>query len=85
MRVGVHRDANFRVPEYLHGDPIRNALGEQQRCTPMPQVMQPKPVQASPPPQLLPPSVHVARLNWYADQGGAAPRRRWRARCRALH
>jgi hypothetical protein len=33
----------------------------------MPQVMQPKPVRASPPPQLLPPSVHGARLNWRAD------------------
>jgi len=28
VRVGVHRDANFRVPEYLHDDPIRNALGK---------------------------------------------------------
>jgi hypothetical protein len=25
VRAGVHRDANFRVPEYLHDDPIRNA------------------------------------------------------------
>jgi hypothetical protein len=28
VRAGVHRDANFRVPEYLHDDPIRNALGK---------------------------------------------------------
>jgi hypothetical protein len=44
---------------------------KQQRRAPVPQVMQPEPVQASPPPQFIPPPVHVARLNWRADQGGA--------------
>jgi hypothetical protein len=48
VRVGVHRDADLRVPEHLHDDLIGNALGKQQRCAPVPQVMQPEPVQASP-------------------------------------
>jgi hypothetical protein len=49
------RRLGVRVPPSAPGertsddDPIRNALGEQQRCTPVPQVMQPKPVQVSPP------------------------------------
>ena len=59
MRVGVHRDADLRVPEHLHDDPIRNALGKQSRCTPRPQVTQSKQVQASPPPQLISAPVHV--------------------------
>jgi hypothetical protein len=36
MSVGVHRDADLRVPEHLHDDPIRDALGKQQRCAPVP-------------------------------------------------
>ena len=42
VRVGVHRHADLRVPEHLHDDPIGNALRKQQRCAPVPQVMQPE-------------------------------------------
>jgi 8-oxo-dGTP diphosphatase len=51
------------MPEHLHNDPIRNALRKQQRRAPVPQVMQPEPVQASAAPQLVPAPVHVARLD----------------------
>ena len=39
MRVGVHRDADLRVPEHLHDGPRGNALGKQERRAPMPQIM----------------------------------------------
>src|SRR6266566_7280905 len=62
MRVGVHRDADLRVTEHLHDDPIWNAFRKQESRTAVPQVMQPEPVQTSSAPQLIPAPVHVARL-----------------------
>jgi len=44
--VGVHRDPDLRVTEHIHDGPRRDALGEQERGTTVPQVMQPEPVQA---------------------------------------
>ena len=68
MSVGVHLDGDLSVPEHLHDGPRGNALGKQERRAPVPQIMQPQPVQASPLPQLIPALVQVARLDWRADQ-----------------
>jgi hypothetical protein len=65
--VAVHRDADLGVTEYLHDGPGEDALGKQERRAPMPQIMQPEPVQVGLPPRLIPAPVHVARLDRRPD------------------
>jgi hypothetical protein len=54
VRVGVHRDTDLAVPEHLHDGPRGNTLSQEDRCAPVPQVVQPQQVQASLGPQLIP-------------------------------